>query len=95
MDSIQESFERFLAIASSTARNCFRSSSRRVDFDDDDDEFALAELFALSAAPLFVPDDAGGERFLAAASTALFLLQINGKTEWKMNENGFDSNFNR
>lgn len=76
MDSIQESFERFRAIASSTARNCFRSSSRRVDFfafaadDDDDDEFALVELFALSAAPLFVPDDAGGERFLAAASDA-------------------------
>lgn len=76
MDSIQESFERFLAIASSTARNCFSSSSRLVDFfafaadEDDDDEFALLELFAIfSAAPLFVPDDAGGERFLAAAST--------------------------
>lgn len=76
MDLIQDSLERFLAIASSTARNCFSSSSRRVDFfalaadDDEDDEFVLLELFAaLSLAPLLAPDDAGGERFLAAAST--------------------------
>lgn len=76
MDLIQESFERFRAIASSTARSCFSSSSRRVDFfaftadDDDDDEFVLPELFAIfSAATLLVPDDVGGERFLAAAST--------------------------
>lgn len=81
MDSIQESFERFLAIASSTARNCFSSSSRRVDFfafaadDDDDEEFAFVELFALSGAPLSFPDVAGGERFLAAASTAVIIFQ--------------------
>lgn len=88
MGWIQDSLERFLAMASSTARNCFSSSSRRVDFfalaadDDDDDEFALLELLAaLSAAlPLLGPrsDDAGGDRFLAAAST-IFCMHSNRK----------------
>lgn len=65
--------ERFRAIASSTARSCFNSSSRRVDFlafvADDDDELDLLELFvALSAADLLL-DVAGGDRFFVADST--------------------------
>lgn len=71
--SVQDNFERFRAIASSTARSCFRSSSLRVDFfafAPDDEEFDLLELFeAASAPPLLDPDCAGGERFFAAAST--------------------------
>lgn len=68
----QDSFERFRAIASSTARNCFSSSSRRVDFfafADDDDEFDFELFVVLSAPALLDPDCAGGDRFLAAAST--------------------------
>lgn len=53
-------------MASSTARNCFKSSSRRVVFFElADDEFDLLELFAAS---IDLPSMGGGERFFDASA---------------------------
>lgn len=71
--------ERFRAIASSTARSCFNSSSRRVDFfalfADDDDELDLLELFVAFSAEALLLDAAGGDRFFVAASTIWKLVR--------------------
>lgn len=53
-------FDLFLAIASSTARNCFNNSSRRVVLDDDDDDDGLA---AVVPADGLVSGITTGERF--------------------------------
>lgn len=53
-------FDRFLAMASSTALNCFNNSSRRVVFDEDDDD-ALA--VAVVPDDGFVSGRTTGERF--------------------------------
>lgn len=72
--------ERFRAIASSTARSCFKSSSRRVDFfalfADDDDELDLLELFVAFSAEVLLLDAAGGDRFFVAASTICKLKEL-------------------
>lgn len=53
-------------MASSTARNCLRSSSRRVVFFEfADDEFDLLELLPASTN---LPSIGGGERFFDASA---------------------------
>lgn len=60
------SLDRLRAMASSTARNCLRSSSRRVVFFElAEDEFDLLELFPAS---IDFPSFGGGERFFDASA---------------------------
>lgn len=61
------SFDRFRAMASSTARNCLSNSSRRVVFFEEADEFGWLELFD-DAAGALASDASGGERFFGASA---------------------------
>lgn len=62
-------------MASSTARNCLRSSSRRVVFFEfANDEFDLLELFPASTD---LPSIGGGERFFEASANKKFKRLIN------------------
>jgi len=70
--------DRFLAIASSTALNCFNNSSRRVVFVDDDEDDAFA--VAVVPADGLVSGITAGERFFDVSTFLLVtdFLSIDG-----------------